>query len=122
MLIARLWLAGGLATVVMATSACAPTVSAPEARKYDKYKFNAVGTWHFLDNWKKYQSRFRDQQLPSASGGKLTANARARTELEIKGHRVMSGLKNGTYDAAHADAHGAGDIARPLAALKALDQ
>jgi len=67
-----------------------------------KFNFEVVGTWGFLENWKQYESDFWNNRLPKASGGKLTANAKPYTELGIKGYEVMSGLKKGAYDAVHA--------------------
>ena len=67
-----------------------------------KYNFEVVGTWGFLENWKEFESKFWLERLPAASGGKLTANAKPYTELGIKGYEVMSGLKKGAYDAVHA--------------------
>ena len=66
------------------------------------YKFDVVGTWGFLENWKQFESKFWNEILPKASGGKLTANAKPYTELGLKGYEVMSGLKKGAYDAVHA--------------------
>ena len=76
----------------------------PIAAKADvqEYKFDVVGTWGFLENWKEFESKFWNETLPKASGGKLTANAKPYTELGLKGYEVMSGLKKGAYDAVHA--------------------
>ncbi len=67
-----------------------------------EYKFDVVGTWGFLENYKEFESKFWNETLPAASGGKLTANAKPYTELGLKGYEVMSGLKKGAYDAVHA--------------------
>ena len=67
-----------------------------------KFNFEVVGTWGFLDNWKVFESKFWNEVLPKASGGKLTANAKPYTELGLKGYEVMAGLKKGAYDAVHA--------------------
>ena len=77
--------------------------TAPQsAAEVQKYKFEIVGTWGFLENWKQFEKKFWTEQLPKASGGKLTANAKPYTELGLKGYEVMSGLKKGAYDAVHA--------------------
>jgi len=68
----------------------------------DTKKFEVVGTWGFLENWKVYESKFWNKTLPEASGGKLTANAKPYTELGLKGYEVMQGLKKGAYDVVHA--------------------
>ncbi len=67
-----------------------------------KRHFQVVGTWGFLENWKQFESKFWNEQLPKASGGKLTANAKPYTELGLKGYEVMQGLAKGAYDAVHA--------------------
>ncbi len=68
----------------------------------NEYKFDAVGTWGFLENYKEFESKFWNETLPKASGGKLTANIKPQTELGLKGYEIMSGLKKGAYDAVHA--------------------
>ena len=72
------------------------------AADVQKFNFEVVGTWGFLENWKQFEKDFWTNRLPKASGGKLTANAKPYTELGIKGYEVMSGLKKGAYDAVHA--------------------
>ena len=72
------------------------------AAEVQEFHFEVVGTWGFLENWKEYESKFWNERLPKASGGKLTANAKPYTELGIKGYEVMSGLKKGAFDAVHA--------------------
>jgi len=93
---ARIFLAGAVAIGIFAAAA-------PQAKaEIQEYQFEVVGTWGFLENWKEYESKFWNERLPKASGGKLTANAKPYTELGIKGYEVMSGLKKGAYDAVHA--------------------
>ncbi|MDC0987604.1 TRAP transporter substrate-binding protein, partial [Alphaproteobacteria bacterium] len=78
-------------------------LNAPQAKaEIQKHNFEIVGTWGFLENYKKFEKKFWTEQLPAASGGKLTANAKPYTELGLKGYEVMSGLKKGAYDAVHA--------------------
>ena len=72
------------------------------AKAIDEYAFDVVGTWGTLENFKLFESKFWAETIPSASGGKLTANAKPYTELGLKGYEVMSGLKKGAYDAVHA--------------------
>ncbi len=92
----RVLAAGVLAAGVFAMAA------PPAAAEVQTFKFDVVGTWGFLENWKQFESKFWNEQLPAASGGKLTANAKPYTELGLKGYEVMSGLKKGAYDAVHA--------------------
>ena len=89
-------LAGAVALGLMAMGPMAAKAEVQE------YKFDVVGTWGFLENWKDFESKFWNETLPKASGGKLTANAKPYTELGLKGYEVMSGLKKGAYDAVHA--------------------
>ncbi len=96
MQIKRVIMAGAVAAGLGATAI------APAAAEVQKYNFEVVGTWGFLENWKEFESKFWNERLPKASGGKLTANAKPYTELGIKGYEVMSGLKKGAYDAVHA--------------------
>jgi TRAP-type C4-dicarboxylate transport system substrate-binding protein len=96
MQIGRLTMTAALAAGVVAGSATLATA------EVQKYHFEVVGTWGFLENWKEFENKFWTKQLPKASGGKLTANAKPYTELGLKGYEVMSGLKKGAYDAVHA--------------------
>ena len=68
----------------------------------DQREFQVVGTWGNLALWKDHESRFWNEILPKASGGKLTANAKPYTEVGLSGFEVMRLLKLGTYDAVHA--------------------
>ncbi len=88
-------LAGAVAIGVLALSAV------PAAAQMTK-KFEVVGTWGFLENYKQFESKLWTTDLPKASGGKLTANVKPYTELGLKGYEVMAGLKKGAYDVVHA--------------------
>jgi TRAP-type C4-dicarboxylate transport system substrate-binding protein len=79
--------------------ACAISAALPVAAQ-EKREFAVVGTWGQLDHWKR-ESAFWKEQLPAASGGLLTANARPLTELGMDGHRVMRDLRSGAFDFAH---------------------
>ncbi len=72
------------------------------AAEIKEYKFDVVGTWGFLENYKEFESKFWNETLPKVSGGKLTANAKPYTELGLKGYEVMAGLQKGAYDVVHA--------------------
>ncbi len=89
-------IAGAIAAGVLAMGAMAAKA------EINEYKFDAVGTWGFLENYKEFESKFWNEVLPKASGGKLTANIKPQTELGLKGYEIMSGLKKGAYDAVHA--------------------
>ncbi len=89
--------------IVGAVVSGAITVGAVQASaEIQKYNFEVVGTWGFLENWKEFEKKFWTEMLPKASAGKLTANAKPYTELGLKGYEVMSGLKKGAYDGVHA--------------------
>ena len=68
----------------------------------DKKEFSVVGSWGNLFAWKEFEKRFWTEDLPKASGGKLTSNAKPYTELGLSGFEVVRLLKLGTYDVAHA--------------------
>ncbi|MGE0849788.1 MAG: TRAP transporter substrate-binding protein [Hyphomicrobiaceae bacterium] len=68
----------------------------------EEKKFNVVGTWNFLTNWQVLEVPFWNQELPKASGGKITANLKSVTELNLKGTEVLRLLKSGVYDFAAA--------------------
>ena len=93
-----------MSTRVMVSTACAVALLAgtAPANAIDKKQFDVVGTWGFLENWKQFEKKFWTEQLPKASGGKLTSNAKPYTELGLKGYEVMAGLRKGAYDAVHA--------------------
>ena len=55
--------------------------AAQATAEIQKYNFEVVGTWGFLENWKEFEKKFWTEMLPKASGGKLTANA-AQTALQ----------------------------------------
>ena len=61
----------------------------------EEKKFNVVGTWNFLTNWQVLEVPFWNQDLPKASGGKITANLKSVTELNLKGTEVLRLLKTG---------------------------
>jgi len=75
---------------------------AAHAQAIDQKKFNVVGTWNFLTNWKVLEVPFWEKELPAASGGKLSGNIKSVTELNLKGTEVLRLLKTGVYDFAAA--------------------
>lgn len=68
----------------------------------DKKEFTVVGSWGNLFAWKEFEKRFWTEDLPKASGGNLTANAKPYTELGLSGFEVVRQLKIGAYDVGHA--------------------
>ncbi len=75
---------------------------AASSAQVQEREFQVVGTWGNLDLWKRHESKFWNETLPQASGGKLTANAKPYTEVGLSGFEVMRLLKLGTYDVVHA--------------------
>ena len=75
---------------------------ATQAQGVDKKKYNVIGTWNFLTNWKALEVPFWTEELPAASGGNLSGNIKSITELNLKGTEVLRLLKSGVYDFAAA--------------------
>lgn len=67
----------------------------------EKREFSVVGTWGVLSHWQEREGPFWNEQLPAASGGMLTANAKPLTELGMDGTTVMRELRSGAFDFAH---------------------
>ena len=91
----RFWAALGVAALLGASATA-------HAQAIDQKKLNVVGTWNFLTNWKVLEVPFWEQELPKASGGKLSANLKSVTELNLKGTEVLRLLKTGVFDVAAA--------------------
>ena len=67
----------------------------------EQREFSVVGTWGVLSHWQEREGPFWNEQLPAASDGKLTANAKPLTELGMDGTTVMRELRSGAFDFAH---------------------
>jgi TRAP-type C4-dicarboxylate transport system substrate-binding protein len=91
-----------LATVGLALAMMVAAPFAGSALAFDEKEFKVVGTWGNVFAWQEFEERFWTEDLPKASGGKLTANAKPYTELGLSGFEVVRLLKLGAYDAAHA--------------------
>jgi TRAP-type C4-dicarboxylate transport system substrate-binding protein len=89
---------------LMASAAAAMMLAGTtaNAQGIEQKKFNVIGTWNFLTNWKELEVPFWDKELPAASGGKLSGNIKSVTELNLKGTEVLRLLKSGVYDFAAA--------------------
>jgi TRAP-type C4-dicarboxylate transport system substrate-binding protein len=68
----------------------------------EEKKFNVIGTWNFINNWKKIEFPFWSEQIGKNTGGKITANIKSVTEVNLKGTEVLRLLKSGVYDIAAA--------------------
>src|SRR5581483_1004145 len=88
--------------VTVAALGCLLMAGASAQAQVQEKKFNVVGTWNFLTNWHVLEVPFWNQDLPKASEGKLTANLKSVTELNLKGTEVLRLLKTGVYDFAAA--------------------
>ena len=66
-----------------ATLLCALALSGTAMADVQKREFQVVGTWGNIDLWKEHESKFWNETLPRASGGKLTANAKPYTEVGL---------------------------------------
>ena len=91
-----------LRNIMIASLGCVLLASGSAQAQIEEKKFNVVGTWNFLTNWQVLEVPFWNQDLPKASGGKITANLKSVTELNLKGTEVLRLLKTGVYDFAAA--------------------
>ncbi|MFN4087884.1 MAG: TRAP transporter substrate-binding protein [Alphaproteobacteria bacterium] len=90
----------GYARGAVFAAAAAALFAAGSAQAQTQLK--AVGTWGNLSNWQHIEKPFWEKDLPEASGGSLTGDAKPLTELGLRGFEVMRLLKLGVFDVAHA--------------------
>ena len=88
----------GLAMAVAGGVALAAT--AASAQELTTRHFKVVGSWANLSNYQKHEKPFWTQVIPEKSGGALTADIPAITELGLKGWEVMRLTKLGVFDVA----------------------
>ena len=86
----------GLAAVASALLAGSMSAQA----QIEEKKFNVIGTWNFINNWKKIEQPFWSEMIGKNTGGKITANIKSVTEVNLKGTEVLRLLKTGVYDIA----------------------
>ncbi len=72
--------------------------SSVEAQQLDKKEFNVIGTWNFLTPWQVIEKPFWTEELAKLSGGRLTANIKSVTEVNLKGTEVLRLTKQGVFD------------------------
>ncbi len=60
-----------------------------------------VGTWGNLNNFKKHEGPFWNEEIAKASGGAIIGEMRPQTELGLKGFEIMRLVKNGVFDYAY---------------------
>lgn len=85
-------------TVAAVTAAGVALGATAASAEIQKLKFNVVGSWGNLNNYKNHEGPFWNEVLPKASGGKITGNIKPITEIGLKGFEVMRLLKQGVYD------------------------
>lgn len=64
-------------------------------------KMNVVGTWVNVENYEKFEKPYWNETLAKNTGGAVTGQIKAVTELGLKGFEVLRLLKTGVYDYAH---------------------
>ena len=73
----------------MAAAAAAATLMAclgANAQAVDQKKFNVVGTWNFLTNWKELEVPFWDQGAAGCVGRQTSANIKSDHRTEPQGY------------------------------------
>jgi TRAP-type C4-dicarboxylate transport system substrate-binding protein len=85
-----------------AAAACVLLASGAASAQIEEKKFNVIGTWNFINNWKKVENPFWSEMIGKNTGGKITANIKSITEVNLKGTEVLRLLKTGVYDIAAA--------------------
>ena len=88
----------GLAAVTAALFAGSMSAHA----QIEEKKFNVIGGWNFINNWKKVEFPYWSEMVAKNTGGKITANIKSITEVNLKGTEVLRLLKTGVYDVAAA--------------------
>jgi len=87
-----------LRKIVLASLGCMLLAGGSAQAQIEEKKFNVIGTWNFINNWKKIEFPFWSQQIGKDSGGKVTANIKSITEVNLKGTELLRLLKTGVYD------------------------
>jgi len=91
-----------LRKIVLASLGCMLLAGGSAQAQIEEKKFNVIGTWNFINNWKKIEYPFWSEQIAKDSGGKVTGNIKSITEVNLKGTEVLRLLKTGVYDIAAA--------------------
>lgn len=95
MQIYKLAMAGAI-TVIM----IAPIVA--QAEEIPQRNFSVMGTWSNLSPFTNYEDPFWTSTLPEASDGRLTANMRSMSELNVRGFETLALLQRRVFDFGHA--------------------
>ncbi len=78
------------ATAVLAAGATAPA--------FAEHSFKVIGTWGVGAMYKEHEAPLWETAIPEASGGKVTGEIKAMTDLGLKGFETVKLLKTGVYD------------------------
>jgi TRAP-type C4-dicarboxylate transport system substrate-binding protein len=92
-------LACALALTVLGTALCWSSVAFAQVQEK---KFIVIGTWSFINNWKKLEQPFWTSTIVANSGGKITADLKSVTDVNLKGTEILRLLRTGVYDIAAA--------------------
>jgi TRAP-type transport system periplasmic protein len=74
-------------------------VSAAHAADLKKQTFRVVGTWGNASMYKDYEAPMWNKNVPGASGGRITADMRAITDLGLTGTETIKLLTTDAFDA-----------------------
>ena len=85
-----------------AIAGCLFAGSVSAQAQIEEKKFNVIGGWNFINNWKKVEFPYWSEMVGKNTGGKITANIKSITEVNLKGTEVLRLLKTGVYDIAAA--------------------
>lgn len=80
-------------------AAIAGALSGPVQAEIDETAFKVVGTWGIGAMYQEHEAPMWNAALPEASGGKITGDIKAMTELGLKGFETIKLLKSGIFDA-----------------------
>ncbi len=83
--------------VITATAvAAALSTSAAFAEEIPETKLNVVGSWGMVSMYTDFTKPFFTEQLPAASGGKVTAEIKPFNELGLNGSEIVRLVEQGT--------------------------
>ena len=87
-----------LRKVIVASLGCTLIASASAQAQIEDKKFNVIGTWNFINNWKKYESPFWSEQISQGFRRQDHGQHQVHHRGEPERHRVATLLKTGVYD------------------------
>jgi len=87
-----------VSTIIAISCAILLSAGAARADGLPKTKVNVVGTWANLSIYKDREHPFWTKTVPDKSGGAVTADIKAFTEMGLKGGEVFRLMRNGVID------------------------